>query len=650
MNKYFTFIDGVRGLSVLLVFLFHIKIFEKNIFLEGGFLGVDIFFVISGFVITHILLINNQNLLNNKKVFFIKRFRRLIPTLIIVLFIVLLISIFYTSLNGIERINQSAFANIFQLQNFLFYLQTGYFELNSNERPLIHTWSLAIEWQFYIFFPFILRILVNHRNLFRSIIIILICMSEFLSNVDSNFNFYFTIPRIWELLLGSYIYTLEGKELDFLKKIKIIFFPSILASVFILLNINELDRHPSILTFIFFIPLFFILKEEILSKEKKFIYLFIDNRILINLGKISYSFYLIHYPALYFLRFYLNNLGVIESTAYSLLITLLVSILFYHFIEKKFRNTKIISNTKFFKIIIPLIAVLATLTFSNQYYLDKKKLNLPKKIISQYNRDFPIPDCFDVKKSHIKQTNWYCELYPKAGEIKFIVLGDSQAFSTLPGFLNFSKNKNVNGIAITQSGCIPFLEIHLKNQDNKFDCYLHNKRIYKFIKDNSIKNVFLVSRWNYYTRFSKLIDLKNSKEFPSDENKRLMIFEAGFKKSINYLREDQINIYVLQQIPTAISYPYGKYLDLYSNDFNLEKRFLKLSSKEIDYIEDTKKINKIFNNYKEIVNILNTSKVFCNNNKCYIGTIDTIHYSDEYHLTYQGGEKIYEVISHLSFQ
>ena len=197
MNKYFTFIDGLRGLSVLLVFLFHIKILEKNIFLEGGFLGVDIFFVISGFVITHILLINNQNLLNNKKVFFIKRFRRLIPTLIIVLFIVLLISIFYTSLNGIERINQSAFANIFQLQNFLFYLQTGYFELNSNERPLIHTWSLAIEWQFYIFFPFILRILVNHRNLFRSIIIVLICISEFLSNVDSNLNFYFTILRIW---------------------------------------------------------------------------------------------------------------------------------------------------------------------------------------------------------------------------------------------------------------------------------------------------------------------------------------------------------------------------------------------------------------------------------------------------------------------
>lgn len=650
MNKYFTFIDGLRGLSVLLVFLFHIKILEKNIFLEGGFLGVDIFFVISGFVITHILLINNQNLLNNKKVFFIKRFRRLIPTLIIVLFIVLLISIFYTSLNGIERINQSAFANIFQLQNFLFYLQTGYFELNSNERPLIHTWSLAIEWQFYIFFPFILRILVNHRNLFRSIIIVLICISEFLSNVDSNLNFYFTIPRIWELLLGSYIYTLEDKELDFLKKIKIIFFPSILASVFILLNINELDRHPSILTFIFFIPLIFILKEEIFSKEKKFIYLFIDNRILINLGKISYSFYLIHYPALYFLRLHLNNLGVIESTAYSLLITLLVSVLFYHFIEKKFRNTKIISNTKFFKIFIALTVVLATLTFSNQFYLDKKKLNLPEKIISQYNRDFPIQDCFDVKKSHIEQTNWYCELNPKAGEVKFIVLGDSQAFSTLPGFLNFSKNKNVNGIAITQSGCIPFLEIHLKNQDNKFDCYLHNKRIYKFIKDNGIKNVFLVSRWNYYTRFSKLIDLKNSKEFPSDENKRLMIFEAGLKKSINYLREDQINIFVLQQIPTAISYPYGQYLDLYSNDFNLEKRFLKLSSKEIDHIEDTKKINKIFNNYKDNINILNTSKVFCNNNKCYIGTIDTIHYSDEYHLTYQGGERLYEVISHLSFE
>ena len=649
MNKYFTFIDGLRGLSVILVFLFHIKIFEKNIFLEGGFLGVDIFFVISGFVITHILLVDNHKLLDDKKVFFIKRFRRLIPTLIIVLCLVLFISIFYTSENVLEKINQSAFANFFQLQNFLFFLQTGYFELNSNERPLIHTWSLAIEWQFYIFFPFILRILINNRKLFTSIIIILICISEFLSKVDSNLNFYFTIPRIWELLLGSYIYTLENKELDFLKKIKIIFYPSVLSSILILLNVNEFERHPSIITFIFLIPLIFILKEEILSKEKKLIYLFIDNRILTRLGKISYSFYLIHYPAMYFLKFYFYNMGVIQSTVCSFLMTLLVSVLFYLYVETKFRNTKIISNTKFFKIFIPLVILLATLTFSNQYYLNKSKLNLPEKIISQYKRDFPIQNCFDVKKSHLKKTDWYCELNPKGGEVKFIVLGDSQAFSTLPGFLNFSKNKNVNGIAITQSGCIPFLEIHLKNQDNQFDCYLHNIRTYKFIKDSGIKNVFLVSRWNYYTKFSKLIDLKNSKEFPSDENKRLIIFESSLKKSINYLKDYQINIFILQQIPTAIEYPYGQYLDLYSNDFNLEKRFLKLGSKEIDYIDETKEINEIFNKNKDIIDILDTSKVFCENNKCYIGSIDTIYYSDKYHLTYQGGEKIYEVISHLNF-
>ena len=649
MNKYFTFIDGLRGLSVILVFFFHIKILEKNIFLEGGFLGVDIFFVISGFVITHILLIDNLKLLDNKKVFFIRRFRRLIPALIIVLCLVLLISIFYTSLNGIERINQSAFANFFQLQNFLFFLQTGYFELNSNERPLIHTWSLAIEWQFYIFFPFILRILINNRKLFIFIIIILIFISEFLSRVDSNLNFYFTIPRIWELLLGSYIYTLENKELVFLKKIKIIFYPSLLASVLILLNANEFDRHPSIMTFIFFIPLIFILKEEILYKEKKFIYLFIDNRILTKLGKISYSFYLIHYPTLYFLRLHFNNLSVVESAAYSLLIILFVSVLFYHFVETKFRNTNIISDTKFFKIFIPLILVLVILTFSNQHYLNKKKLNLPEKIISEYEKEFPIQNCFDVKKSHLKINDWYCELNPKAGKAKFIVLGDSQAFSTLPGFLNFSKNKNINGIAITQSGCIPFLQIHLKNKKNKFDCYLHNKKVYEFIKDNGIKNIFLVSRWNYYTRFSKLIDLYNSKLFPSDENKRLKIFEAGFKKSINFLKNDKTNIYVLQQIPTASKYPYGQYLDLYSNEFNLKKRFLKLSTKEIDYIEETKEINEIFNKDKNYVNVLNTSNVFCDNNRCNIGTIDSIYYSDEYHLTYKGGEKIYDVISHLSF-
>ncbi len=146
-----------------------------------------------------------------------------------------------------------------------------------------------------------------------------------------------------------------------------------------------------------------------------------------------------------------------------------------------------------------------------------------------------------------------------------------------------------------------------------------------------------------------LIDLYNSKLFPSDENKRLKIFEAGFKKSINFLKNDKTNIYVLQQIPTASKYPYGQYLDLYSNEFNLKKRFLKLSTKEIDYIEETKEINEIFNKDKNYVNVLNTSNVFCDNNRCNIGTIDSIYYSDEYHLTYKGGEKIYDVISHLSF-
>ena len=223
-------IDGIRAIAVLLVFFYHLDIE----FFKFGYLGVDIFFVISGYLITALLLknINQKFFFLN---FYIRRIRRLVPALVIVLLFTSLFTFLIYIPYDLRDFGQSLVATITFLSNILFFIESDYFDNLSKVKPLLHTWSLSVEEQFYLFFPFLIFLIYVKKKVSKNIVILFFILSLILANssgfifersdniVDKNFflnqsaffGFYSPIGRFWEFLLGSMIviYKMETKKL-----------------------------------------------------------------------------------------------------------------------------------------------------------------------------------------------------------------------------------------------------------------------------------------------------------------------------------------------------------------------------------------------------------------------------------------------------
>jgi peptidoglycan/LPS O-acetylase OafA/YrhL len=210
-NNYRADIDGLRALAVISVILFHIS----PTLLTGGFLGVDIFFVISGYLITGILI---KDVLRNKKIdwlgFYKRRILRIFPALISVVSVTLIASYLILTPDDFLHLSASAFASLFSMANIFFYMfvDTGYFAADTAELPLLHLWSLGVEEQFYIIWPFIvfalLTFLVKRRYILTTITVISVLSlsaAQILLFSDFALSYYMLPTRAWELMFGGWL-------------------------------------------------------------------------------------------------------------------------------------------------------------------------------------------------------------------------------------------------------------------------------------------------------------------------------------------------------------------------------------------------------------------------------------------------------------
>ena len=160
IKEYRPELNGLRALAVILVLLFHLDIS----WMQGGFLGVDVFLVVSGYFISKNILYGLQNNSFTFKKFYTKRLRRLFPALIFTLILVVIAGYFFFTPSSYERLGKSAIFASFSLSNFFFWSEAGYFNLESTYKPLLHMWSLSLEEQFYLFWPLLLVILYKFKK------------------------------------------------------------------------------------------------------------------------------------------------------------------------------------------------------------------------------------------------------------------------------------------------------------------------------------------------------------------------------------------------------------------------------------------------------------------------------------------------------
>ena len=319
MNKYRVEIDGLRGISVILVILFHAKI----PFFSGGFFGVDIFFVISGYLITSIII----NLYKKEKFFLVKfyerRIRRIIPALYFVLFFLLIYNYFLQAPYFSKDLSQSIFFTPIFLQNFLnIYEGANYFNLAYDLKSLGHTWSLSIEEQFYFLYPLIfITFFKSSKNILFYLLIILFFMSLFLyfylgtSNKYVGYHFFLTPSRIWEILFGCILafQKLNFKNKSFLPTLGLfLIFFSVLAQNFV--------SQALVLRLLIVMGTGFLLISSF-DNQKLVINKILKNHFIVFFGLISYSLYLWHVPIYsiyrdffsYNINYYVNLILVVTT-------------------------------------------------------------------------------------------------------------------------------------------------------------------------------------------------------------------------------------------------------------------------------------------------------------------------------------------------
>mgnify|MGYP003948798291 CR=1 FL=1 len=368
--KYRPEIDGLRAIAVITVIFYHFEIsFFGNEFFKGGYLGVDVFFVISGYLITSILVDEYQSkksisILN----FYKRRIRRIIPLLFTVILVCIPFAWFYLIPSSLIDFSKSSLSSLIFSSNFYFHFsENAYFNFNDSN-PLLHTWSLSVEEQFYIFFPFFLLFIIKFsKKLLKQIIISLILINLLIIQLGGNLSFvypyveesfsfdkqnffgsfYIFTSRFWELLVGSSLVFFQKKKV----KYNIIFtiFPKIglVIIIFSVYFFSEKTFHPSFYTLIPVVGvcliIFFSNKLELTTR-------LLSSKVFVKLGLISYSLYLWHYPFLIFQK----NIFEKENNLLCFFLILLTSIFSYLFVEKPFRNK---SKTSFKQAVIFISSV-----------------------------------------------------------------------------------------------------------------------------------------------------------------------------------------------------------------------------------------------------------------------------------------------------
>lgn len=425
MKYYRADIDGLRAISIIAVLIYHLQFFYNDyLFLKGGFIGVDIFFVISGYLIGSIIFreYKEKSKLNIKN-FYERRIRRIIPTLLIVLiftsiagwFLLLPTNNFSISLYDLSF--QQNYSLSF-ISNFYFWtLSQRYGEPDSFLNPLLHTWSLSIEEQFYIVFPLVCLFLFKFMKKKISIILISFFFISLIANhIFSlkyiSFVFYMLPFRAWEIISGIYIayrHTFYKRNINDDNLSSFLIFLGLCLIIFSFFFYSDQSNrifgqsfvHPSIYSVLPIIGTCLII---FYGNKNKTIIKFLSNKFFVFIGLISYSLYLWHYPIIVFskIMFDFNNPLVKLSIIF---ISLFLSILSYFFIETKLRNKKIISFKKFNYIILPTIFGIIIFNYlsiqSNGYKHRLKLSDLQKEQILNKKINFNYLSPNNNKKKNI---------------------------------------------------------------------------------------------------------------------------------------------------------------------------------------------------------------------------------------------------------
>jgi len=547
-------INALRAISVIGVLLFHYKVS----FFDGGFAGVDIFFVISGYLMSKIIINGLDRDSFSILEFYGRRLKRIVPALLALVLVLAIAGFFIYFPINYQLNQQNAAASILFISNFVYWQSAGYFAEASDTNILLHTWSLSVEWQFYLIYPVILlfanKFLKSKTQFIYAfmVVIILSCVAAiYYTSIDKDGSFFLLHSRAWEMLFGGLAFLCE----DVAKNIKtgvrrLIAITGYLMIFLSLYYLNSTMAWPGKYTMIPVFAAFIIIVANCNDfKLLKF-------SVVQGIGKMSYSLYLWHWPV-YVIAQYCGFPLSTSVVIALIVISLVLGYLSFKYIESiNFTGDKpILAGALGLVIITGLLA-----------YFDVNQIAFKHDavMVSGYTKRHPEgtrlsnSGCFlTTKNKSLSEYNHEDCLSIKPGSKNFILVGDSHSADISEPFRKYFKDKNVNIMVATASGCYPFVT---EKAGSKACLALVDHVLKKFIVQNAgkIDGVIISANW-------VKTKLSNRKKLEND-----------LRATIDYLEEHKLKVIVIGQTEAyTITYPALKAKELQFNTSLTERYFRK---------------------------------------------------------------------------
>jgi peptidoglycan/LPS O-acetylase OafA/YrhL len=536
----------MRAVAVLLVLIFHFSLLPA---VTGGFLGVDIFFVISGFLITTIITHQLDAGTFKLRGFYTNRIRRLAPALFVVLLGVIGAGAVWLFPDGLVEVSKQALAAQFYYANIYYWREVNYFGLNGHDVLLLHTWSLAAEEQFYLCFPACLLLL--HRRFkrhFWSGLVVAMLVSFFLNiffvGRKPEATFYLFPTRGWELLMGAIVPAISvrwvrGHHIDELIGLLGI---SLLVAAVTCYQVN------------FAIPGVYALLPAVgtacvlmcgLSRPTK-VSRCLGVPPIVYLGQISYSLYLVHWPIHVFARLLIPEYSL-GWRWMMFALSIVLAALIYHLVENPVRLRRLLPSSG--KLLLAYSAGLAvTVTVVSMVTITR---GLPQRFspevarLASYVNDKPEPltEC-EYLSQPVVVAHDTCHLGVLGQEPTWLIYGDSHAWAAHAAFDHWLGGNKQAGLLVFRHACPPVTGIHFP--DAKDECFKFNQAVAQFIAEQpTLRHIVLVSTWKWPVD-GGLVNASHSLLTPLNSTE---LFTDRFVRTIEYLSGLGREVYVWEPVP-----------------------------------------------------------------------------------------------------
>lgn len=595
-------IQGLRALAVLLVFVFHLN----STWLTGGFVGVDVFFVISGFLVSSVILHKKNKGTFDFADFYIGRIKRIVPVFLLLLIFVGLIGSWIYLSGDIQGLRKNIFwSSVFNSNNYLAGLD-NYFGASSQENPLLHTWTLSIEMQFYFLLPLFL-VLINKRYIVPiSLFIIILLLGYSFYNcvyLDNKGAMYFSlIARIPEFLIGS-VFAIKADTIkSFIGTKQDLFsIASLVGIVLCGIFFTEFISFPGLWVILPCIFAGIIL----ITTDSKVNRLLFSNKIVVHIGELSYSIYLWHWAIMAFIRYY--NVQI-DFAWYEMLLVVLITYVFswlsYTYVENIFR---VYVNKKIFIQFGGIVCVLGLI------YFIMPRLN---------NYLSPIPEIYSKPSFGLNSHGKEFKTLDFLGDVSkrsdsILLIGDSHALICKRILDVIGKDKGFNFYAISNNVYPPFPNILREDFPDEFNYEIYKKLVSEFEKALIHTQVIIVAT-SWSDKASSAKKAFNDFVIEMGKNNKKVVLLNDFP--------------VLDKNPIRVEKSYKRGVD--NNKYKVSYNHISNS------IKDLQKKSKAFYFVDVDYENYNLSIPFKN---------DTIMYYDSNHLNVFGSEVIAHVIEEEFF-